>query len=267
VTSTNPGFTNYSADEAVDRAESFGSWDTNMCMNFVWYQLSYAHTYGIPDANAGWSMAKKKHTGSDKGSPPAGAPVYWGTSHPYGHVALSVGGGKVRSTDWPSKGKVGTVSISEMTSAWGMTLKGWAEDLYGDKIEGLLDTDEGEDDLPTVKEVWNTDNIIPSPGSDPDNPYWAPSSYVQHTYDNAKETNDRVMGVTRDRYYTLDANGYAKEVKKGTAGAQVAKVMDALDGNFIQQNIDRCESALTAKIEALEAKVDALIDALNPAGH
>lgn len=139
-----PGWTNYSASEAVDRAESYGSWQTNMCMNFVWYQLSYAHVYGIADAYAGWDMAHRRHDGADAGDPPAGAPVYWSTDHPYGHVALSTGGGMCRSTDWPSKGKVGTVGISELSAAWGMELLGWTEDLCGDSIAGLL----GDDDMP-----------------------------------------------------------------------------------------------------------------------
>jgi hypothetical protein len=150
MTDTNPGFTNYSASEAVARANSYSSWQTNMCMNYVWYQLSYAHTYGIANAYAGWDMAQRQHGGSDKGNPPAGAPVYWATDHPYGHVAISVGGGKCRSTDWPSKGKVGTVSISEMTNAWGMTLLGWTEDLCGDSIEGI-----GDDDMPLTDDDLN----------------------------------------------------------------------------------------------------------------
>jgi len=144
VTDEIPGWTNYTAAEAVARADTYGSWQTNMCMNFVWYQLSYAHVYGIADAYAGWDMAHRRHDGADRDDPPAGAPVYWSTDHPYGHVAISVGNRQVRSTDWPSKGKVGTVDLDVITREWGMDLLGWTEDLCGDSIAGLL----GDDDVP-----------------------------------------------------------------------------------------------------------------------
>ena len=73
------------------------------------------------------------HGGSDA---PAGAPVYWaGGKH--GHIALSVGNGHVRSTDWPAKGKVGEVGIDEITTAWGITYRGWSADFAGTMIPGL----------------------------------------------------------------------------------------------------------------------------------
>jgi hypothetical protein len=233
MTSTNPGYTNYTADQAVSRAKSYGTWDTNMCMNFVWYQLSYAHVYGIADANAGWSMAKRKHTGSDKGSPPAGAPVYWGTSHPYGHVAISVGDGKCRSTDWPSKGKVGTVSISEMTNAWGMTLKGWTEDLCGDTIQGLL---EGDDDMPLSNEDINK----------------VADAVFKKLNPDTGPTHDRVFGFLHQRWYVTNADGSIKSVAEGTKNAKAAHGLDTLDGNSIQLNIDRAESAIIKKIDELK---------------
>lgn len=235
MTSTNPGYTNYSASEAVTRAKSYGSWDTNMCMNFVWYQLSYPDTYGIPDANAGWDRAKRKHTGSDKGAPPAGAPVYWSTSHPYGHVALSVGGGNVRSTDWPGKGDVGTVDIDQMSAAWGMTLRGWTEDLCGDTIAGLM----GDDDMPLsdadVKAIaaavwdrqWERNGLGP----------WTAEQWLGLAGEDSRATNDRVMGMLRQKYYVME-DGVAKEVPKGTAGATPTDVLDTIDGNSIMRNID-----------------------------
>ena len=55
------------------------------------------------------------------------------------------------------------------------------------------------DDMPTVKDVWTTDGIIPAPGApkpgtNPDgtpvNTHWSPSSYVQHTYAAAVAARD-----------------------------------------------------------------------------
>jgi hypothetical protein len=238
MTDTNPGFTNYSAKEAVARANSYGTWQTNMCMNFTWYQLSYAHTYGIPDANAGWEMAHKTHTDRN---PPAGAPVYWRTSHPYGHVALSVGGGKCRSTDWPSKGKVGTVDIDEITTAWGMTWRGWAEDLCGDEIEGLLEEDDdvvSDSDIKAIADAVYA-KLGPESKETNDRVMGGLSSDLNNVDANTRETNDRVMAVLRERYYVTDDNGVATSVPKGTEGSTYTKVLDTLDGNSLTKKLDR----------------------------
>lgn len=232
MTDTNPGETNYSAAEAVTRAQSYGSWQTNMCMNFVWYQLSYAHVYGIADAYAGWDMAHNKHTGSDAGNPPAGAPVYWSTAHPYGHVALSVGGGKVRSTDWPSKGDVGTVTIDQMTAAWGMHLLGWTEDLCGDRIPGLL---EEEDDVTPQDVDAIVAGVVAAIGPDTD------------------ETHKRVMGMLNQRFYIVDEDGTAYSVDRDEDGAKTGHALDTIDGNSLRQAIDRG----TAKTDQILAELEA----------
>lgn len=233
MTDTNPGQTNYSAAEAVQRAKSYGAWQTNMCMNFVWYQLSYSHVYGIADAYAGWDMAHDRHTGSDKGNPPAGAPVYWSTSHPYGHVALSVGDGKVRSTDWPEKGSVGTVDIDQMTAAWGMALLGWTEDLCGDRIPGLF---EEEDEVNQADIDKIVDAVVAELGPD------------------TSQTNDRVMGMLAQRWYVTDETGTAYAVDRDEEGAKPGHALDTLDGNSLRKAIDRG----TAKTDQVLAELDAV---------
>jgi hypothetical protein len=62
--------------------------------------------------------------------------VYWGGGT-FGHIALSVGGGKVRSTDWPDKGVVGEVSIEKLTRVWNKPYRGWSSDFAGVPIPGL----------------------------------------------------------------------------------------------------------------------------------
>lgn len=39
-----------------------------------------------------------------------------------------------------------------------------------------------EDTMPTVRDVWNTDGIVPSPDKAPTNPFWAPASYLRETF-------------------------------------------------------------------------------------
>jgi len=68
--------------------------------------------------------------------PPAGVPVYFLGSQ-YGHITLSVGGGRIRSTDYPNRGVVSEVGITTLARAWGRQYAGWSEDLVGRKIPGV----------------------------------------------------------------------------------------------------------------------------------
>ena len=100
---------------SVARARRHTSGFSGMCLHFVWRCLDGQHTYGLPDANAAFRASRHLHT---TGTPPAGVPVYFlGSKH--GHVALSVGGGRIRSTDWPSSNRISVVRISELSRAWG----------------------------------------------------------------------------------------------------------------------------------------------------
>jgi len=119
----------------VQRARSFAHYlPVGYCANFTWNCVTSGRkTYGIADANAAWDRATQKVT---TGTPPAGAPVYW-AGYAHGHIAVSVGGGRVRSTDWPIKGQVSEVDIETITRDWGITYRGWSRDFAGDPIPGL----------------------------------------------------------------------------------------------------------------------------------
>jgi hypothetical protein len=119
---------------SVSKARAFTTYlPTGMCCNFVWNCIAAPHSFGLADANAAWNRATQRRPGT---AAPAGAPVYWaGGKH--GHIALSVGGGRVRSTDWPRKGSVGEVDIDEMTRVWRLTYRGWSTDFAGAPIPGL----------------------------------------------------------------------------------------------------------------------------------
>lgn len=126
-------YTIRTATQAVARARTLTRWQVAMCLNWVWTCLSAPKRYGVPDADAAWQRATQKEYSKN---PPAGAPVYW-VSGEHGHISLSVGGGRVRSTDWPVKGQISEVSIDTITRAWKMTYRGWSRDLCGDPIKGL----------------------------------------------------------------------------------------------------------------------------------
>lgn len=90
-------------------------------------------SYGLPgqyhDAAAHWKDAVRKGRAHRGSTPPVGALVYWtGGSKGYGHAAVSIGGGKIVSTDIKRKGKADVVSIAYLNRAWGnLKYEGWAD--------------------------------------------------------------------------------------------------------------------------------------------
>lgn len=89
---------------------------------------------GDADAVDGWKSEPEWARHTDR-NPPRGFPVAWsGGSRGYGHRAISLGNGKVRSTDVPSSGRVGTVSLDYFEKKWGLHYLGWSETITGAKI-------------------------------------------------------------------------------------------------------------------------------------
>jgi hypothetical protein len=94
---------------------------------------------GDADAVDGWKSEPMwaRHTGDR--NPPAGMPVaFSGGSKGYGHRAVSLGQGRIRSTDmsatgW-SPGNVGTTTIAQIERSMGVTYTGWSETMTGVKI-------------------------------------------------------------------------------------------------------------------------------------
>lgn len=123
-----------SADEAIGNARRTTSNDPGMCLWYTQEWCESGHMY--PDATAQWNAAQYKHAGDR--NPPAGAPVSWtGGSAGHGHSALSIGGGKIRTIDQQSSGKTSEVPLDEIERDWGLTYKGWHEDLAGVRLPYL----------------------------------------------------------------------------------------------------------------------------------
>lgn len=94
---------------------------------------------GDADAVDGWLSETKRHPGDR--NPPLGFPVaFKGGSKGFGHRAISLGGGKIRSTDYDTNSKrfkagiVGTGTIENVERALGVTYLGWSETIDGIKI-------------------------------------------------------------------------------------------------------------------------------------
>ncbi len=114
------------ADAAIANAKKTTTNDPGMCLWYTQEWIQSPHMY--PDATAQWNAAKYKHAGDR--NPPAGAPVSWtGGSKGHGHSALSLGGGRIRTIDQQSSGKTSDTDLDEIERDWGLTYKGWHEDL------------------------------------------------------------------------------------------------------------------------------------------
>ena len=127
------------ASAAVARARRFTTFPTGQCLRYTSSVLTNGKMLGVyaPYALHAWDHAKYRHAGDRK--PPAGVPVWFnhGSANVYGHICISLGGGKIRTTDWPSRGRVGETTITELERRWGRKYVGWAEDLYGFRIPGF----------------------------------------------------------------------------------------------------------------------------------
>lgn len=98
---------------------------------------------GDADAVDGWKSEPKKYQHPGDRNAPLGAPVaFSGGSKGYGHRAISLGNGKLRSTDMSNgkyaAGKVGVATIEQVEKAMGVTYLGWSESIGGTPIPGLV---------------------------------------------------------------------------------------------------------------------------------
>lgn len=95
-----------------------------MCLRHTWMATDIP-AVGMPDANAGVALVKKAgHLHTDR-HPPRGAWVWW-TSPTHGHVCLSLGDGKILSTDVAGPATTGVVGIGYPETRWAHTYAGWS---------------------------------------------------------------------------------------------------------------------------------------------
>lgn len=122
------------AAQAVSVALSYASHGTaispGMCDHYA------AAFYGL--SHSGFSTAKSHYLSTPTGyrhgtsTAPLGALCFWGGgSSGAGHVAISIGGGRIVSTDMPRSGRCGVVSLGTIGSLWGLPYYGWTDAWYG----------------------------------------------------------------------------------------------------------------------------------------
>lgn len=118
--------------EACRNARRYSSCRYGMCLMYVRTWLEIGSRYG--SAIEAWVGAREKHRGDR--TPPRGAPVFYSGGQ-YGHIALSLGNGKIRNTDSPRAGTVSTVDLDYPERYWGKHYLGWTGDLNGVNIPFL----------------------------------------------------------------------------------------------------------------------------------
>jgi hypothetical protein len=173
------------AEATADNAEGSSSNDPGMCLQWSRQRADIGAVY--PDAATAWRHAVHRHK-SDR-DPPRGAMVYWlGGSAGYGHIAVGLGGGKVRSTDAGGAGRVATVALGWVEDHWGLPYAGWADNVNDQIIPGVGDEMSGDDwnklreiVREEVEQVWEEKITVTKPGSGEQVPMKA-SQIVRETW-------------------------------------------------------------------------------------
>lgn len=98
-----------------------------MCANTVWRSLNVP-PLGTPDATAVVAKvlaAKKLHAGAPATAPRGSVMLWTGGSAGHGHAALSLGGGRMLSTDVNGPRTVGEADAVATARRWGLKWAGW----------------------------------------------------------------------------------------------------------------------------------------------
>jgi len=113
------------ASWAIQQAKSGASGWHNYCEKFVESAWGKPGRYASAISHWGVAVREKRAYKGSKDAPP-GAFVFWGGGQ-YGHTAISIGGGKVVSTDILRRGKADIVNIDTITKRWNKPYLGWAD--------------------------------------------------------------------------------------------------------------------------------------------
>lgn len=127
----------HNREEAARIAEADKTNEPGMCQ-----QQTRAWLLGAPagdrdfdgdsDAVDGWKSEPEQARHAGNRQPPRGVPVSWsGGSEGHGHRALSLGNGKIRTTDGNGEGVVATRDLDWPEKEWGLNYLGWSETITG----------------------------------------------------------------------------------------------------------------------------------------
>jgi hypothetical protein len=118
----------YNASRTAKNAEADNYNDVGYCLQQSRMWAGIPPRY--PDAATAWRNVDAGAKVRNR-RPPRGAAVYWtGGSRGYGHIAISLGKGRVRSTDAGGAGRVATRTIGWFDRHWpSLRYAGWSWDI------------------------------------------------------------------------------------------------------------------------------------------
>ena len=120
----------------------------------------------------GWAATPPDRRHSAAGDMPPGRVFYAATSNiPDGHVAITAGGRKLITTDWPAR-HIGVATVEELVDAWDITPLGWTDWFLGHNLtthhedpalqrrrkENIMYTQSTDKNTPTVYAVFTDAN-------------------------------------------------------------------------------------------------------------
>lgn len=123
-----------SPSQAIKNAMNTTRNAVGMCDRVVASYFGYSSS-GYATAIVHWNSIppSSKHPGDTNA--PAGSLVFWsGGSTGAGHVALSLGGGKIVSTDYPRSGITSATTIDAISNGWGEHYMGWSAPVFQGQV-------------------------------------------------------------------------------------------------------------------------------------
>lgn len=135
-----PEVTVLDGPKGADTLLGYGTYPPGMCLEAVSKALG---SYWLQSDNPGYyqyalrayETTPRARIRSTK-NPPKGAVLYFSHSNAnkYGHICLSLGGGKIVSTDIPRNGQVGVTTIDALAKAWSREFLGWTDWIMGHEV-------------------------------------------------------------------------------------------------------------------------------------
>ena len=179
--------------QAINKAKSITNGYGGYCLAFI--QDCYNAKAVEPSAIAAWNNSDHKHPTTSLDGIPAGAPIYFSGGGPYGHVALYLGQGMMRTTN-SADNKIHTDPVSLWTGNYGYTLLGWTEDIENQMIPGLTSVNQDASSKPVViagryKCVVDALNVRDKPST---------SGKIVDTYKRGQTLNLQAWGEFHDGY-------------------------------------------------------------------
>lgn len=228
---------------------SWGKYRTGMCLEAVYKAFGQPKS-DKPNGSYGkarnvWENTPAAHRHTDRNVPAGAIVLFKNTRYPSaaGHIAISLGGEQIASTDKPGIGQVGISSISAIEGSWGgRTYLGWTDRLMGHTITTGAKAQTAGAGLSTADVTWIQQRLN----------VWGYPVKVDGIY--GSQTITAVKAFQRARGLTVDgkvgslqtspalaknpgapaapAAGGNPTIRKGSTGAAVTKWQKYLKTNY-----------------------------------